>query len=378
MWKVQLFELNYDAREAEAVQEVLESRWITMGPKTTEFEDSFGEFLGEGNCTAVSSGTAALHMALMALGIGPGDEVILPSLNFIAGANVIRLVGATPVLADCESYDDWNIGVEDVRSKIGPRTAAIMCVHYAGYPCHMRELMQLCQEKDLKLIEDVAHAPGGTYEGKALGTFGDIGCFSFFTNKNLSVGEGGMVVTRSKDTHERIKLMRSHGMTTLTLDRHRGRAISYDVIQPGLNYRIDEMRAAIGSVQLSKLQHANEQRTALAQHYNLLLRDVEEISIPFLDYKPDGNTYHIYPILLAEGIDRNSLVLALKMHGVQASIHYPSLLEFQAYVDLPDSTTPIADDISGRELTLPLFPTMGNEKVEYVCKALVDSLAELT
>ena len=378
MWKVQLFELNFDEREVRAVQEVLEGGWITMGPKTAEFEQAFGRLLGEGNCTAVSSGTAALHLGILSLGIGPGAEVIVPALNFVAGANAVRMAGAKPVLADCESYENWNISVDDVRRKIGPETAAVMCVHYAGYACRMDDLVAVCDQNGLSLIEDAAHAPGGLYGGRALGTIGDVGCFSFFTNKNLSVGEGGMVVSRHDEVHERLRFLRSHGMTTLTLDRHRGRAISYDVVQPGLNYRIDEMRAAIGLVQLDKLAHANEQRAQLTARYRENLGGMAEISIPFLDYDPGRNTHHIYPILLRRGLDRNRLIEALKLRGIQASIHYPSLASFQAYASLEADDTPIASDVSMRELTLPLYPTMGMDKVDLVCGALADCLEEMS
>jgi dTDP-4-amino-4,6-dideoxygalactose transaminase len=378
MWDVQLFELNYDSREADAVQDVLDSAWITMGPKTIEFEKEFGNLLGDGQCSAVSSGTAALHLALLALDIGPGDEVIVPALNFIAGANCIRLVGAEPILADSESFENWNVSVDDIRSKIGPKTAAVMCVHYAGYPCRMDELVALCESHDIPLIEDVAHAPGGKFEDRHLGTIGDIGCFSFFTNKNLSVGEGGMVVSKSDQLSSRLRFLRSHGMSTLTLDRHRGRALSYDVSQPGLNYRIDEMRAALGLVQLSKLADGNRRRKELVALYDSLLADVDEISIPFSGYEPGLNTYHIYPILLREGLCRDTLVESLKERRIQASIHYPSLAGFTAYSDVDGNATPIASEISRRELTLPLFPTMRDDQVELVCRMLVDSLNSMS
>ncbi len=377
MWDVQLFELNYDAEETAAVQAVLDSGWITMGSKTIEFEQAFERLLGDGKCVAVSSGTAALHLALLALDIGPGDEVIVPALNFIAGANCVRLVGAKPVLVDSESYDNWNLSVDDVRAKIGPKTAAVMCVHYAEYPCRMNELLAVCESNGIPLIEDVAHAPGGQFEDHHLGTIGDVGCFSFFTNKNLSVGEGGMVVSRRDEISSRLRLLRSHGMSTQTLDRHRGRALSYDVLQPGLNYRIDEIRAAIGLVQLSKLADANRRRRELVEIYNRILVNVDEISIPFLDYDPGLNTYHIYPILLSDDLCRDTLVQSLKQRRVQASIHYPALSGFTAYPDIDGDMTPIASDISRRELTLPLFPTMRAEQVELVCNALTDSLKNM-
>lgn len=376
MWKVQLFELNYDELEVQAVAEVVRSGWITMGPKTSEFEAAFSRLLGGHMCTAVSSGTAALHLAVLALGLEPGDEVIVPALTFVADANVIRMAGGVPVFADCESLDNWNVGVESIRQRITDRTRAVICVHYAGYACRMAELRALCDESGLSLIEDVAHAPGGTYGDRPLGTIGDIGCFSFFTNKNLSVGEGGMVAVGDPELDARVRFLRSHGMTTLTLDRHEGRAISYDVLQPGLNYRIDEMRAALGLVQLTKLEGANRTRAQLTARYDSLLENVTGLERPFRDYEPGLNTYHIYPVILDAELDRDAVIAALRTRGVQASIHYPTIPGFTAYSDEDPAATPVAADIALRELTLPLFPTMGEDKVTLVVEALADSIQE--
>lgn len=377
MWKVQLFELNYDELEVQAVEEVVRSGWITMGPKTSEFESAFQAQLDGHMCTAVSSGTAALHLAVLALGLQPGDEVIVPALTFVADANAVRMVGAVPVFADCESMENWNIGVESIRQRITERTRAVICVHYAGYACRMTELRALCDEYGLALVEDVAHAPGGTHGDRPLGTIGDVGCFSFFTNKNLSVGEGGMVAVGDPDLDSRIRLLRSHGMTTLTLDRHEGRAISYDVLQPGLNYRIDEMRAALGLVQLTKLANANRHRAELTAQYHEILDEVEGLQRPFRDYEPGVNTYHIYPVILDERLDRDSLIGALRTRGIQASIHYPTIPGFTAYSSEDPATTPLATEIAKRELTLPLYPTMGSDKVELVCEAIADSIREV-
>ncbi|MDH3743591.1 MAG: DegT/DnrJ/EryC1/StrS family aminotransferase [Acidobacteriota bacterium] len=376
MWKVQLFELNYDERETRAVSEVLESRWLTMGQRTRDFESAFEEFLGAGQCTAVSSATGALHMALLALGIGPGDEVIVPALTFVADINVVKMVGAEPILADCESLNLWNIDVHDVERRITNRTKAVLCVHYAGYSCRMDELTALCERHGLRLIEDAAHAPGARYGQAALGTIGDIGCFSFFTNKNLSVGEGGMLSTGDEGLHARFRSLRSHGMTSLTLDRHEGRAISYDVLEPGLNYRIDEIRAALGLVQLDKLPEGNRRRGELMKLYQRRLEPVDGVTWPFDGYSAGANSFHICPVLLDSGIDRDAILMALKERGVQASIHYPAFGGFAAYPHLDTSDTPIAEQISQRELTLPLFPTMGDAAVEIVCDALTACLEE--
>ena len=376
MWKVQLFELNYDELEVEAVAEVVRSGWITMGPKTLEFEEAFRKQLDGHMCTAVSSGTAALHLAILALDLEPGDEVIVPALTFVADANVVRMAGAIPVFADCESIDNWNVGVESIRERITGRTRAVICVHYAGYACRMNELRDLCDENALALIEDVAHAPGGTYGDRPLGTIGDFGCFSFFTNKNLSVGEGGMVAVGDADLDARIRFLRSHGMTTLTLDRHEGRAISYDVVQPGLNYRIDEMRAALGLVQLTKLGDSNRRRADLTARYDSLLDGLAGVQRPFRDYEPGLNTYHIYPVILDAALDRDATIAALRKRGVQASIHYPTIPGFAAYSNDDPAATPLATDIAQRELTLPLYPTMGDDKVTLVSEALADSIRE--
>ncbi|CZE49304.1 DegT/DnrJ/EryC1/StrS family aminotransferase [Campylobacter geochelonis] len=378
MWKVQLFKLNYDKQESQAVKDVVDSGWITMGEKTKEFESNFASYLGGGvEAVAVSNGTAALHMALLALDVGVGDEVIVASLTFVADINVVKLVGATPILADCTSYEDWNISPADIESKITKKTKAVIVVHYAGYSCDMDAISNICKKYKIALIEDASHAPGAKYNGKYIGSIGDIGCFSFFTNKNLSVGEGGMVVAKDPKIVQSLRYFRSHGMTALTLDRHKGRAVTYDVEQPGLNYRIDEMRSALGVIQLSKLEKANKQRELLVKEYVRQLKDVNKINLPFLfqlendKYLP---SYHILPILLDVGIDRLSVIASLKDDGIQSSIHYPSFQEFTAYKDANLGKTPIANDISKRELTLPLYPTMTFEEVTLVCDALKRAL----
>ncbi len=374
-WEVPLFELNYDEREIEAVDEVIRSGWITMGEKTQAFEKRFAAFLGpDVLCTAVASGTAALHMALLAAGVGPGDEVIVPALTFVADLNVVRLVGATPVLADCTSYDDWNIAPAGIAAALTPRTRAVLIVHYAGYACDMPALQTVLDQAvsagPVCLIEDVAHAPGARYGASVCGTLGHIGCFSFFTNKNLSVGEGGMFVTRSEPLHAKARYLRCHGMTSLTLDRHEGRSDSYDVVQPGLNYRMDEMRAALGLVQLDKLAEGNRRRGELVACYHQLLAGMPRVFVPFAEHDAGAPSYHILPILLDRTVDRAGIIAGLRANRIQCSIHYPPFQEFTAYRDAHLAATPIARDISRRELTLPLYPTMTFDQVERVCSTL--------
>jgi dTDP-4-amino-4,6-dideoxygalactose transaminase len=376
MWKVQLFKLNFDEREIAAVAQVVKDGWLTMGEKISQFENAFAQYLGSGaHCIAVSNGTAALHIALLALDIKEGDEVVIPALTFVADANSVRMVGAKPILADCHSIDDWNVSLKTIEKSITPKTKAVMVVHYAGFPCDMPAIRKLCDEKGLKLIEDVAHAPGASIANRRCGTWGDVACYSFFSNKNLSIGEGGMVSTLDTKLLQRIKYLRSHGMTTLTLDRHKGRAITYDVAEPGLNYRMDEMRAAIGLVQLEKLPEGNMRREELTSRYRKNLAG-SEVTIPFNSMSEDKiSAHHILPVLLPESASRLEVIAKLKEKGIQSSIHYPPFWNFAAYDGyyLP-SDTPNTEIICLRELTLPLFPTMTNKEVDLVTESLLDSL----
>lgn len=377
MWNIQLFKLNFDNRERDAVAAVVEGGWLTMGEQIAGFESAFSTFLGdEVGCVAVANGTAALHMALLALGVGPGDEVIIPALTFVAAANSVRLTGATPVLADCTSLDDWNMSAASIERAITARTKAVMIVHYAGFPCDMPAIVQLCRDRGLGLIEDVAHAPGAKVAGHSCGTWGDIGCFSFFSNKNLSIGEGGMVTSCNAELVQRLRYLRSHGMTTLTLDRHKGRAITYDVAEPGLNYRMDEMRAALGVVQLDKLPAGNARRKELTERYRANLSG-GPVVMPFADMPSDRQSaYHILPVLLPSGCDRKAVIESLKAKGIQSSIHYPPFWNFTAYSgQFSPSDVPVAAEISERELTLPLFPTMTDDEVDMVTTALLEAVA---
>ncbi|MDA9956692.1 DegT/DnrJ/EryC1/StrS family aminotransferase [Gammaproteobacteria bacterium] len=377
MWDIQLFKLNFDQREVEAAASVISGGWLSMGEEINKFETAFGSFLGdEVYCKAVSNGTAALHMALLALDVGPGDEVIIPSLTFVADVNVVNLVGATPILADSKSLDDWNMSVDSVEQQITEKTKAIIVVHYAGYPCRdIVAIGKMCKERGIGLIEDVAHAPGARVDGKVCGTFGDVGCFSFFSNKNLSIGEGGMVSTLSPELHIKLGYLRSHGMTTLTLDRHKGRAITYDVAQPGLNYRMDEMRAAIGLVQLDKLPAGNVRRGELTDRYRSNLHG-SSVLVPFPKQASNlQSVYHILPVLLPKEADRVAVIGTLKENRIQSSIHYPPFWDFSAYKGQfsPDDS-PITADICNRQLTLPLFPTMTDGEVDQVTEALLEAL----
>lgn len=368
-WKVALSDLDYGIEEEQAVLEVLRRRWLTMGAMTQQFEQDFARFVDAPYALAVSNATEALHLAALALGIGPGDEVIVPSLTFVATANAMLYTGARVRFADVIGAEDLNISPTEIERQITPKTKAIAVVHYAGFPCRMSQIMEIAQRHNLAVIEDVAHAPGGSLDGRALGTWGDVGCFSFFSNKNMATGEGGMLVTRRDDIAEKLRVLRSHGMTTLTWDRHKGHAYTYDVVDLGHNYRIDEIRAALGVEQLKKLPGNNARRKHITETYWEALQNTP-LGFPFRDSIGES-TYHIFPVLLPEGADRKQFIDSMRAEGIQTSIHYPPIHQFSYYRPLyPDTVLPKTENLASREVTLPLYPGMQTEQIDAVVSAV--------
>jgi dTDP-4-amino-4,6-dideoxygalactose transaminase len=374
MWKIPLFDLDYGDNEKNAVIEVLDSKWLSSAEKTKEFELKFSKYLEkESLCTTVSSATAALHIALLITRVKKDDEVIISGLTFVADANVVTMCGATPIFADVNSLEDWNPSIKDIKNKVTKATKAIIVVHFAGYPIEdIEELVVFCKEKNIMLIEDVAHAVGGSYDGKKCGTFGDMACFSFFSNKNLSTGEGGMFVTKNMEFDRQARLLRSHGMTSMTIDRHEGKTISYDVIQPGLNYRMDEIRCALGLVQLVKLDKNNQRRSDLVKYYIASLeKNIPKIIVPFKKISDKTiSSYHIFPILLPKDCNRVAVMEYLKSKGIQTSIHYPSFKDFTYYAAYCTDALEYADEVSARVLTLPLYPDLSFKIIDEVIKNL--------
>lgn len=368
-WKVPLFDLSLGKAECDAVQAVLNSGWLTMGNEVIAFEKEFANFTGAKHAIAVANCTAALHLALKAVDIGPDDAVICPSLNFCAGPNVISALGAEVVFADITSPEDLCLSPEDVGRKISSRTKAIMVMHYAGYPCDMKALRNLADENGLFLLEDAAHAPGASLDGMKCGTLADAACFSFYSNKNMSTGEGGMITTNDDSLAERVRLLRSHGMTKSTLDRHKGHTFIYDLAEPGLNYRLDEMRAAMGRVQLSQLNAFNANRKKIDAIYRTVLGMSNNISLPFSSFR-GVSAYHIRPALLSAGSDREDFMKALKAEGIQTSIHYPPVHQFGCYWG-PGLSLPVTEEVSDRLVTLPLYASMRQEQVTAVCDAIL-------
>jgi dTDP-4-amino-4,6-dideoxygalactose transaminase len=375
---ISLSDITLDETDIQQVTEVLKSRWLSMGPVTQNFEKEFSAYNNVKYSFGVSNGTAALHIAVKELGITRGDEVILPSLTFVATANSVLYCGARPVFADITSFDNFNISPEDILEKISHKTKAIIVVHYAGYPCDMKAILDIAEDHQLKIIEDTAHAVGAEYQGKKCGTIGDIGCFSFFANKNLATGEGGMIVTAHDDIAKNINIVRSHGMTTLTWDRHKGHAYTYDVVDLGYNYRISEIASSLGRSQLKKLDVNNKIRKGIAEQYQNQLRNIPNIRLPFLQYE-GLSAHHIFPILL-ENNNREEFMDRLKAKGIQTSIHYKPIHLFSYYKKMVNSkliTLPKTEYVSDHEVTIPLHPLLRDEEILFVTDSIKESISEV-
>ena len=379
-WRIPLSDMDFNHEESDAVLSVVQSRWLTMGAVTQQFEAGVAEYVHARHAIAVTNATAGLHLACVALEIGPGDEVIVPSLTFVATANAVLYTGATPVFADIQGLTDFNISPASIEACITPRTKAVIVVHYAGYPCDMEAIHALAAKYNLRIIEDAAHAIGSSLNGRMLGAYSDIGCYSFFSNKNLTTGEGGMLITDNDEWAARLRLLRSHGMTTLTWDRHRGHAWDYDVVDLGYNYRIDEIRSAIGLVQLKKLENNNARRRDLTDLYRQEVQQrVPSVVLPFEGYR-GVSAAHILPVILPPGLDRIKVIEGMKARGIQTSHHYAPIHHFTAFQHHPriaQKSLPLTEEAADREVTLPLFPTMSDAQVVEVVQALQESLSQI-
>jgi len=373
-YKILLFNLNFDQAEEDAVVETVRSQWISTGPKNAEFERKFAQMLGAKHAVALSNCTVALHMSLLLNDIKPGDEVICPSLTFVATVNAIRYVNAIPVFADVKSIEDLTIDPDEIEKKITPRTKAIILMHYGGFACDMKRIMAIADNHNLKVIEDACHGPLSEYEGKKLGTFGTFGCFSFFSNKNISTGEGGMIITNDDTLQEKAKLIRSHGMTSLSFDRAKGHSTEYDVIELGYNYRMDDIRASIGIVQLDKLENDLKLRAELRAYYEKQLEGIDDIIVPFRGYRYFSSNY-IFPIVLKNStVDRRNRVREhLAAAGIQTSVHYPAVHRFSIYKEFTTSL-PKTEYVADNLITLPMFSKLTDEQLDYICDALKEAV----
>ena len=367
--------------ELEAVAAVLRSGWLTTGPKTREFEEKFAAFLGGGvEAVAVNSGTAGLHLAAEACGIGPGDSVIVPTLTFTATAEVIRYLGAEIVLVDVEPGTHV-IDLRDAERHLTPSCKAIMPVHFGGLPCDMDAMLDFARRKGLKVIEDAAHALPAHRDGRLVGTWNSDACiFSFYANKTITTGEGGMLVTRNPEIAARARLMRTHGLNRDAFDRFRkvGASWAYDIVAPGFKYNMTDVASALGVVQLAKAHSFQEQRQKAALRYFAALSGLP-LDFPALPPEGSLHSWHLFPVRIHEDAraTRDDAIAALTMAGIGTSVHYRPLHEMtywkERYPWQPGEFA-VADRYFAGAVTLPLFPGMTEAEVERVASVLHEVL----
>jgi dTDP-4-amino-4,6-dideoxygalactose transaminase len=361
--------------EIAAVVETLRGGWITTGPRTRAFEEAFAAYTGAEHALGVSSATAALHLALVAAGVGPGDEVVLPTYTFAACAHVVHQLGAIPVLVD-STADDLNIDPDAVERALTPRTRAVMAVHFAGQPCRMDRLLDLTRARGLFLLEDAAHAVGARYRGRPIGSLGDATAFSFYATKNLTTGEGGMLTTNRADVDETARLYALHGMSRDAWKRYgRGGSWFYEVVAPGYKYNMSDIQAALGMGQLAKLDARNARRAELAARLTAALAGVEAVETPHV--RPEvEHAWHLYYILLrpeALAIDRAAFIEELAARGIGTSVHFIPIHRHPYYREtlaVHAEQFPVAEDAFARLISLPLYPSMTEADIDRVAAAV--------
>lgn len=373
-YTIPLFKLNFGEEEVTAASDTIRSGWISTGPKCEELELMFAEMLNVKYAVSTSNCTDALHLACLLCDLKEGDEVICPSLTFAASVNCIRYVGAIPVFCDIKGASHINVDPEEIVKRITIKTKAIIVVHMAGFPADMDAIMAIAKKYNLKVIEDACHGPLSEYHGKKLGTIGDVGCFSFFSNKNISTGEGGMLVTNHEEMARKARVLRSHGMTTMSYQRASGHATAYDIVALGYNFRMDDIRASIAIEQLKKLPGDLKKRLRVRQYYIDQLSKVKNIIIPFADNREFVSNY-IMPVVLNVASKEDRDIVRDKMHaaGIQTSVHYPSIHQFSIYHDY-NISLPQTEYVSDHEVTLPMYASLTDEEIDFIVKTLDDSI----
>jgi len=364
--KISLTKVLFDQDEEKEVIEVLRSGWVMQGPKVTELEEKIAEYIGIKHAVAVNSGTSALHLALLALGIGPGDEVIVPSLSYIATTNCVKFVGATPVFADID-ITTYNISPDDIKKKITSKTKAIIAVHQMGLAADMSPILQIAKQHKLLVIEDAACALGATYKGKMVGLFGDIACFSLHPRKSITTGEGGLIVTKNKKTAELLRSLRSHGMV-----KKNNKEVYMHV---GYNFRMTDVQAAIGLAQFKKIDNLLKKRIDIAETYNKAFDKHDAFVIP---HTPKGlkHTYQSYMIRVTNTKSRDVIMKKLSekgiatRSGVMAAHKEPVYKKAYASVKLP-----YTEKAYKQGIIIPLYPQMTKEEQEYVIDNLLEIIA---
>jgi len=347
-------------KELEYVKDCIKSNWISSAGKyVARFEEMFAQFCGTSYALATSNGTTALHLALVSLGIGKGDEVIIPDLTFVASANAITYCGATPVLVDVDPIT-WTIDPSKIEQKISKKTKAIVAVHLYGHPCDMDGIMKIARKYRLKVIEDAAEAHGAEYKGKRVGSIGDIGTFSFYGNKIITTGEGGMVTTNKKHLYEKMKLLRDHAMS----EKRR-----YWHTMVGYNYRMTNIQAAIGVAQMEQIDKFIRIKRRNAKLYNAILKNVKGLTLP-VEAKDCKHVYWMYSILIEKefGISRDKVIARLKEEGIDTRPFFYPMHTLPMYRD--DGPFPVSDTLSRKGLNLPSATTLGKAEIERICKVI--------
>lgn len=375
-YQIPLFQLNFGEEEIQAVTETIRSKWISTGPKCEELEQLFINKLHVDYAVSVSNCTDALHLACMVCGFGMGDEILCPSLTFAASVNCIRYVGATPVFCDIKSPTHINIDPAEIEKKITDKTKGIIVVHMAGFPADMDHIMAIAHKHGLKVIEDACHGPLSEYHGKKLGTIGDCATFSFFSNKNISTGEGGMFVSNNEELAIKARSLRSHGMTTMSYQRAKGHATAYDIVDLGYNFRMDDIRASIGCVQMKKLQEDLEKRVRVRQRYVQKLSQLKGLVVPFADNQEFVSNY-IMPIVLTDSTKEKRDIVREKINtmGVQTSVHYPAIHQFSIYKDY-ETELPQTEYVADNEITLPMYAALTDEQIDFIVDVLNKAVNE--
>lgn len=362
--------------DAQAAYDTIMTGWITQGPKVQEFEEKFAAYTGAKYAVAVSNCTTALHLSMIVAGIGPGDEVICPSMSYIATANAIKYVGAMPVFAEVNP-SNYNLDPVDVVKKITDKTKAILLVHQIGMPADINAFEELCGKYDLKLIEDAACAAGSSYKGKKIGSHSELVCFSFHPRKVISTGDGGMITTNREDYYNRMKLLRQHGMSVNDRVRHDSSKIIFeDHLEIGYNYRMTDIQASVGIKQLEKLDWIVDERRKISAKYNEAFKEIGFLRLP-LEQEGYFSNYQSYSIYLKEScpIDRNSLMQKLLDSGVASRRGIMTTHRETAYRKLQNEINlPVSEDLQDRSIILPLYVPMTNGDVEYV----IDSFIKIT
>ena len=369
---IPVFKPAMGQEEIEAISQVIKSGWLGLGPKTEQFEKEFAEYLGVKYALALNSATSALHLALMVLAV-KDREVITTPMTFVSTNHAILYNQGRPVFTDIET-DTLNINPEEIKKNLTKKTKAIMAVHYGGQACRLEEIIKLAKDNNLSVVEDCAHACGGEYKGKKLGTFGDLACFSFHAVKNLATGDGGMIVTNNKEWHERLKKLRWLGINKDTWEREEsehkergGYSWSYNVEELGFKYHMNDLNSALGLVQLAKLDKMNEKRRILAKRYDVLLKDVKEIELP-VEKEYAKSSWHNY-VIKTSARDRLNLFLADR--GISTGVHYIPNNHYLIYQKYGEKT-PAAEAVWTKLLTLPLYPDLAEDEQDSVINGLKD------